>query len=247
METPAVALTVENAVAHLRLDRPEAGNAVDAAMFDLLERHLGELRRRSDVQALVLSGVGDDFCLGRDRRPPARPPTALSMREGLRRVVDLNTSLAALPCPTIAAVQGRASGMGAGLTLQCDLTLMTPGAALGFPEIGHDLPPTIVLSYLPRHLPPKRCFELVILGRPIDAATALDWGLANRVVPEDELLPAALALAGEIAARDPAATRTVKAYLRQSRGQTEEQAYEFGINVLANVATSGRIGLYDQR
>lgn len=238
---------IEGHVAHVRLNRPEAGNAVDGPMFALLLREIEALHADPDLRAVVFSGAGDDFCLGRDRQPPSGAPSALQMREGVRIIPRLNQLIATLPMPTIAAVQGRAAGMGAGLTLQCDLTVAAETATLAFPEIEHDLPPTIVLSYLPRYLAPKRCFELVLLGRPIDAATAVAWGLFNQAVPAAQLLETAMAMARGLARHSGVALRTVKQYLLQNRGLTDAQAYELGINMLANVATSGEVGLYDRR
>jgi len=186
-------------VAELVLNRPERRNALDQAAVAAFAAALDELEK-SPPRALLLRGEGKGFCAGRDLSD-AEPLTEDG--EAILRDIfnPLVARLAGLPCPTVAAVQGAALGTGLGLALACDLLLVGENAKLGSPfgAIGAVLDAG-AHHFLSSRIGPARTLELVYTGRFLSGAEAVEWGIANRVVPDDELLDSARGLVGTIAA-----------------------------------------------
>jgi 2-(1,2-epoxy-1,2-dihydrophenyl)acetyl-CoA isomerase len=185
-------------VVEVVLNRPERRNALDqsavAAFYDALDELEKNLPR-----ALLLRGEGKGFCAGRDLSD-AEPLTedGKAILEGLN---PMFSRLAALQCPTVAAVQGAALGVGLGLALACDLMVVGEGAKIGSPfaAIGAVLD-SGAHYHLGARIGPARTLELVYTGRFLSGAEAVEWGIANTVHPDDELLEAARKLAATIAA-----------------------------------------------
>jgi 2-(1,2-epoxy-1,2-dihydrophenyl)acetyl-CoA isomerase len=185
-------------VAELVLNRPERRNALDAMSRGALSSALDEVER-NPPRALLLRGEGKGFCAGRDLSD-AEPLT----EDGEAILASMNPIVARLhelPCPTVAAVQGAALGFGLGLALACDLLVVAEGAKIGSPfaAIGAVLD-SGAHHFLNARIGPARTLELVYTGRFLSGAEAVEWGIANRVVPDDELLDAARALVAAIAA-----------------------------------------------
>ena len=190
-------------VAELVLNRPERRNALDQPAVAALGGALDELEK-NPPRALLLRGEGKGFCAGRDLSD-AEPLTedAEAIVQGLNPMV---ARLLGLRCPTVAAVQGAARGFGLGLALACDLLVVGETAKIGSPfaAIGAVLDSGSHL-FLCSRIGPARTLELVYTGRFLSGAEAVEWGIANSVHPDDELLGAARALAATIAA-GPTAT-----------------------------------------
>jgi enoyl-CoA hydratase/carnithine racemase len=185
-------------VAELVLNRPERRNALDGPARAALGSALDELEK-NPPRALLLRGEGKGFCAGRDLSD-AEPLT----EDGEAILSEMNPLIARLTglrCPTVAAVQGAALGFGLGLALACDLLLVGQGAKIGSPfaAIGAVLDSGSHL-FLCSRIGPARTLELVYTGRFLSGAEAVEWGLANQVHPDDELLAAARALVATIAA-----------------------------------------------
>ena len=190
-------------VAELVLNRPERRNALDQPAVAALGGALDELEK-NPPRALLLRGEGKGFCAGRDLSD-AEPLTedAEAILAGMNPII---TRLHGLRCPTVAAVQGAALGFGLGLALACDLLVVGETAKIGSPfaAIGAVLDSGSHL-FLCSRIGPARTLELVYTGRFLSGAEAVEWGIANSVHPDDELLGAARALAATIAA-GPTAT-----------------------------------------
>lgn len=202
------------AVALLRLNRPEALNALDAALLEALLARLGELAEDRSVRALVLAGEGRAFAAGADieamRR--MRPPEA----EAFSRLGHAATAaLEALPVPAIAAVHGYALGGGCELACACDWIYAARDARFGQPEVGLGLVPGFGgTSRLARRAGPGWARELVLTGEPVDAEGARAMGLVNRVFDDREAaLEAALAAGERVAAKGPLAVARAKRLL----------------------------------
>ncbi len=188
------------AVALLTLDRPKALNALDAATLEALEARVAELAQDASLRAVVVTGAGRAFAAGAD--------IAAMAAFGAREAGDFSrlgqrafAALEALPVPTIAAVNGYALGGGCELALACDWIYASSAARFGQPEVNLGILPGFGgTCRLVRRVGVGWAKELVLGGEPIDAELALRIGLANRVFPPEELLPAALA-AGETIAR----------------------------------------------
>ncbi|MDR7483283.1 MAG: enoyl-CoA hydratase-related protein [Armatimonadota bacterium] len=204
----------EQAVGVVTLNRPEALNALTPEMLDRLGEVLAAVEQDGTVRALIVTAAGEKaFCVGADLKARAQEyaddgtaPDPFADR--VRRVF---AQLEALPTPTVAAINGYALGGGLELALACDLRVAAEGARFGFPEakVG-SMPGAGGTQRLTRLVGPARAKELMFTGEFIDAAEAYRIGLVNRVVPGPQLLEAARALAGTIAARAPLAVRAIK-------------------------------------
>ncbi|MEU0333391.1 enoyl-CoA hydratase/isomerase family protein [Streptomyces sp. NPDC006193] len=207
----------EGPVLTVELNTPEQGNTVTDAVLDDLLTVLGD--QDPAVRVLVLTGAGDDFCLGGDRtefaRHLAHDPTGAGIRVSgtkARRVCD---ALTANPAVTIARVHGKAIGAGLALALACDLRVGSEDATFRLPELALGLP-TAWGGLLPRlisEVGAARVRELVLTGRSFTAAEAQSLSILQKVVPAQELDAAVAAWARPVVRRPQAALRVTKTLL----------------------------------
>lgn len=206
------------------LNRPQRRNPIsDQDLVEALATACGQANRDPGIRAIVLTGAGSAFSSGGDVGAMARregyfggPPHVT--RDGYRRgIQQIPRAMMALDVPIIAAVNGPAYGAGCDLTLLCDLRIASPTAqfAESFVKVGL-IPGDGGAWLLPRLVGPARAALMTLTGEPIDAQTALDWGLVVEVVAADELLPRAHDLAERIAANPPHPVRAAKRLLRES-------------------------------
>ncbi|MFI9503910.1 crotonase/enoyl-CoA hydratase family protein [Nocardia sp. NPDC052566] len=207
--TAAASLARHGHVAVITLNRPEAMNAVNAALSAAVGAALEELAADPELRAGVITGAGRAFCAGADLEELARG-------NGIHDPEHPEWGFAGLvqhfiDKPLIAAVNGFALGGGTEIVLASDLAVMSQDAQLGLPEVKRGLIAAAggVLR-LPRQIPPKIALEMALTGTPIDAAAAAHWGLVNRVVPAGQVLDTALELAETIAANAPLSVRASK-------------------------------------
>jgi enoyl-CoA hydratase/carnithine racemase len=197
---------VENRVAWLTIDRPEARNALSAAVRAGLWDGVRRFNADDDAAVLVLTGAGDKaFCAGGDLAEMAStaleiPPPDFLPQFGRNIAVDK---------PTIAAVNGIAYGGGFLLAQNCDLVVAADTARFAISEakVGRGAP---WAAPLPLLVPPRIAMQLLLTGDPVDAARAHEVGLVNQVVPLAELRAATQALAERIAANAPLSVRAAK-------------------------------------
>ena len=199
----------------LRVNRPEVRNALDLATVQELTVALAALSADDEVGAIVITGAGDAvFVSGAD----INDIRARTRNDGLAAINS--TLFAAIDkCPkvTVAAVNGLALGGGCELALACDLRVAAAHAKFGQPEVGLGIIPGAgATQRLPRIVGLGRAKHLVLTGDAIDAQTALEWGLVSAVVPADELMKQALALAERVLSRGPLAIRLAKIALNAS-------------------------------
>jgi enoyl-CoA hydratase len=213
----AIDATVRNSVAFVTLSRPEAANARNQQMRKELQAAWTAIGADDEINVVVLSGEGDRFfCAGMDLREAAVAETVVERRDRLRGSRDIE-QLAALPQPTIAAINGYALGGGLEMALACDLRLVANSAQLGLTEVVHGLVPGGGgTQRLPRLVGHARAADLIFTGRKLDATEAASWGLVNRVVLAADLATEAEDLATTIAAHSGRALRYAKELLRQS-------------------------------
>lgn len=207
-------LLIENldAVRVLRMNRPDKHNALNTALTRSLLDALRQADRDASVRAVVLAGNGKSFCAGADTKEfaglTAQHADAVLQRAEL--TTELHLAFSRIGKPVVSAVQGNALGGGAGLALACDMAVMATDVRFGYPELRHGIVAAVVMANLVRQVGRKQAFELVAMAEPVDGARALALGLANRVVPADQVLQAALALAQRMAGWDPAAMKLTK-------------------------------------
>jgi enoyl-CoA hydratase len=199
----------------LTLDRPQALNALSAALRDRLRETLAELAREQRLCAVIITGAGERaFTAGADIGEMAAVDPG-NVDRFVRHGQELMNAIEALPAPVIAAVNGYALGGGCELALACDLILASETAVFGLPEVDLGiLPGWGGTQRLPRRVGAGRARELIFTGRRLTAAEALAIGLADAVFPPGQLLDEARALAERLAAKSPAALRAAKSALR---------------------------------
>ena len=217
-------ITRENHVETWTLNLPESRNPIsDDAVIDALVEATERVGTDLDVRAVVLTGAGSAFSAGGDvKKMAAREGmfggTPHELREGYRQGIQrIPAAMWALEVPVVAAINGPAVGAGCDLAMMCDLRVMAEGAFLAesFVKLGI-IPGDGGAWWLARTLSPARAAEMILTGDRVDAATALEWGMVNQVVPADQLLDAAHALARRIAVNPPAAVRMAKRLMREA-------------------------------
>ena len=210
-----VRVEIEDRLAIVTINRPEALNALNASVLRALSMAIEHLSMAHAVGAIVLTGAGEKaFAAGADIKEMATL-SALEMRAVSEVGRRLGDAIAACSKPIIAAINGFALGGGCELALACDIRIASDRARLGQPEVNIGIIPGFGGSQrLPRLVGPGWAAELIYTGDVIDAATAERIGLVNRVVPADRLLDEARALAGKILEKSPAAIALAKACLR---------------------------------
>jgi enoyl-CoA hydratase/carnithine racemase len=206
------------AVALLRLNRPEALNALDATLVADLAQALERTTTDPAVRSVVLTGAGGAFCSGADLKQALRDLDAeVDLEERLATFQQSVRLITAAEKPVIAAVDGAAVGFGADLALACDLRLVSDRAYLQEKFVGIGLMPDGGGTFhLPRLVGLGRALELLLLGERIEATQAVGLGLALRVVPAARLVEEALALAQRLAEGPPLALAAIKRATRRS-------------------------------
>ncbi|MER5627991.1 enoyl-CoA hydratase-related protein [Streptosporangium sp. NPDC002544] len=209
---------LESGVLTVRLDRAEAAHARNQVMRDELASLWRAVVADRGVRAVILTGTGDRFfCAGMDLKEAGSPEDPVSRRDRMRRSRDIE-QLAELPQPTIAAINGFALGGGLEMALACDIRLVADHAQIGLPEVTRGLVPGGGgTQRLPRLVGYARACELVLSGRRLTAAEAVEYGIALRVTPAADLPAAAVELARGIAGNPEPAVRYAKALLRRSQ------------------------------
>jgi 2-(1,2-epoxy-1,2-dihydrophenyl)acetyl-CoA isomerase len=213
----------DGAVATVRLNNPARLNALSPVMTPELMQALEQLGGDPAVRAIVLTGEGRGFSAGADltalQEPymkGERPQLSLFLKEGYNKLIPL---LAETPKPVIAAINGVVAGAGNSLALACDYRIASDAASFSMAFVRIGLIPDAGSCYLlPRTVGRAKALELAMLSEKIDAATALDIGLVNKVVPADELMAEAQALASRLAEMPTAAIGLTKRIFSEAAG-----------------------------
>ena len=215
----------------LTIDRPEKKNALTNDMYGQFADALEATRTDESVRCVVITGAGDTFTAGNDLGDFARVASGdlKQLDRHVHRVLDV---LATFEKPVVAAVPGLAVGIGTTMLLHCDLVFLADTALLSTPFVDLALVPEAASSLLLQaRIGYARAFAMFALGEKVDAASALAWGLANRVVKGEELQAIAQAAAQALAARPPGAVVATKGLMRdrerlQAQIAREGKAFE---------------------
>lgn len=214
MSEGPIRVTRAGPVLEVMLDRPKA-NAIDAATSRAMGEVFASFRDDADLRVAIITGAGERFfSAGWDLKVAAEgePPDAdygVGGFGGLQELPDLNK-------PVIAAVNGMAVGGGLELALSADLIIAGEHARFALPEISAGTLADAATIKLPRRIPYHIAMDLLFTGRWMDADEALRWGLINRVVPADQVMPAARELASSLAAGPPLVFAAIKEVARKS-------------------------------
>ena len=208
---PLVLIARDGDIVTWTLNRPVALNAFDRALLAALGDAAAAVVADRSVRSVIVTGAGDKaFSAGADLKE-RKGMSIDESRAFVRSISATFDAVARVPCPTIAAVNGAAFGGGMELLLACDLRVIAEHAQIGLTETAVGIMPGAGgTQRLPRLIGATRAKEMVFTARRLDAATALAWGLANRVVPAAEVMSAARELATAIAGNAPLAVRQAK-------------------------------------
>ena len=221
-----VLFEVSDGVATITLNRPEQMNTINAELGAGLIESLRQVRSRDDIRVAVITGNGRAFCAGADLRSRADGPAAASGVAGLFRTDDApGFHEFDAKKPIIGAVNGYALGGGFEIALSCDLLIASETATFGLPEITLGFFPLAGAPVkLPRGIPRAMANDMLFTGERIDARKAYEYGIVSRVLPADELLPTAQAMAAKIAGYGPLAVRSMLELVKRQGNLPEGEA-----------------------
>ena len=213
---PAVVIT---------LNRPETRNALSTPFMTEITEELERQSSRPECRVIVLKANGPAFSAGHDLKEMLDRSLEDERRifETCTRMMDTVQTIAQ---PVIAAVTGIATAAGCQLVATCDLVIAGEQARFATPGVKIGLFCSTPMVALSRNIGRKRALEMLLTGQPIDAQTAAEWGLVNRVVPSDQVEQAALELANQIASSSPLTLKIGKQVFYKQIGADQDTAYE---------------------
>ena len=212
MEYTNIIFQVENNIATITFNRPKALNALNSELLLELSAALDEVLKEEEIRVLVLTGAGDKaFVAGADITELAKSLGAIQARHFAELGHKIIGKLQELPIPVIAAVNGFALGGGSEMALACDFIYASENAKFGLPEITLGLIPGFGgTQRLPRQIGKNMAKELIFTGKMIDAATAREIGMVNKVTAPEALMEEVLKTAKTIAAKGKVSLRAAK-------------------------------------
>jgi enoyl-CoA hydratase/carnithine racemase len=241
----------QGSVAHIALNRPEKRNALSLALMQEMISALEEVGRDQDVRAIVVEGAGPAFSAGHDLAELVGRELAY-YQDTFDTCVRMMNAIHVVPQPVIARVHGVATAAGCQLVAACDLAVAAESARFGTPGVKIGLFCSTPMVPISRAVGRKRAMEMLLTGELIDARTALDWGLVNRVVPDDELDAAVAELVERIARTSPLTVGIGKEAFYAQIDLDERQAYDvtktvMALNALAGDAQEGICAFLEKR
>jgi len=218
-------------IAVITMNRPEKRNALSLSMMRALDDALAAAGQDATVRAIVLRGEGPAFTAGHDLRELLDRDVE-TYRVIFDACIALMARIAAIPQPVIAEVDKVATAAGCQLVAACDLAVASTEATFATPGVRIGLFCSTPMVPLSRAIGRKRALEMLLTGKPIDAQTALDWGLINRVVAPESLHAETLALAREIASASATVVGIGKAAFYAQIDLDQASAYDYTKRVM---------------
>lgn len=222
---------LQDRIAIVTLNRPDSMNATTDGLYGELQALIPQLRDDPEVGCIIITGAGRGFCAGADLKNRRTDLTPLQLSARHRWILtSIMEPLYRLEKPVIAAVNGAAAGAGANIPLACDFVIASDRASFtqSFAKVGL-VPDFGGLYFLQRAVGMARAKELAFTARKVEAAEALEIGLVSKVVPHDDLLAEARALAALIVQNAPTAVAMAKSLINKSEYATFDQMVEFEI------------------
>jgi methylglutaconyl-CoA hydratase len=243
----AVLYSVDGAIAHVRLNRPEKRNALNDELISGIKAALTKSSLDQGVRVILLSGEGKDFCSGADLSALQKIAEA-SVSENAddaRSLMELFLLIRELQVPVVAAVKGRALAGGCGLASACDLVLASASARFGYPEVKIGFVPAMVLAILRRNVSEKVAFELLTRGEEIGASEAHQLGLVNQVFSDESFENEVAKYLKRFEEVSRSAVALTKTLLYQVDGLSFIEALETGadVNVIARLTDDCKKGI----
>lgn len=228
-------LDIDSGLATITLDRPDKRNALSAELIADLEGVLELVSGDESVRVMMLRGEGKSFCAGMDLQGVLDDAEKMAgMLHGLSRAMR---AIRRLSVPTLASVHGAAVGGGCGLAVVCDYAFSHPGAKLGYPEVELGVCPAVVAPWLVRRLGPGRARSLLLAGGTMSAEQALEIGLIDQVVPQEELADSVQLFASKLAKGGQQAMAVTKHWLNELEGSLDDEVFERAAQISADVIT----------
>jgi enoyl-CoA hydratase/carnithine racemase len=227
----------------LRINRPEARNALNMAVMAGLGNAFLEANADPEVRAVVLTGTGDRaFCAGMDLRAFAEGGGIAQPSEEQRQAMGVfsqfTSGAGGCDKPVICAAQATALAGGLELLLACDLAVVAENARIGLPEVKRGLFAAGGGMYIARRIPLAKALELTLTGDPITPAEALSLGLINAVAPASEVLDRALELAARVTVNGPLAVRATRQLVRMAAFEPLPEVREVHAELVRSVFAS---------
>ncbi len=198
-------------LATITLNRPEKRNAITTQMIAELQTALDAIEK-TNTRVVLITGTGKAFCAGIDLEllQAIAQQTAAENQDDSRRIAKMFRKIWSYSRPMIAAVNGHALAGGCGIATLCDFTIAVPEAKFGYTEVKIGFLPAIVSVFLTRQIGEKRCRDLLLTGRLVEASEAKELGLINEIVPADTLMARAHELADALLAASPSSITRAK-------------------------------------
>lgn len=238
MDFKEITLELTGHLARLRLNQPDKANALSQGMIAELSQALERIAA-SQAKVVILSGAGKHFCAGHKMDEMVGRDPAL-YRDVFANCTAMMRRLRELPQPVIAAIQGVATAAGCQLAATCDLALASRTTRFATPGVRIGLFCSTPAVALVRLIGRRRALDMLMTGRLVPAAEALEWGLVNQVVEPDELMPAAEKLAAHLAEASPLTMALGKKTFYDQVDRAEPEAYN-----LATPMMGLNLGLHD--
>jgi enoyl-CoA hydratase/carnithine racemase len=237
METRLQYVTVEDALPAvvITMNRAEQRNALSSGLMEAITQALEGQSRREECRVIVLTGAGPAFSAGHDLGEML-DRTVEDERRIFETCTRMMETIQRIPQPVIAAVNGAAFAAGCQLVATCDLAMAADTAKFATPGVKIGLFCSTPMVAVSRNIGRKRALEMLLTGKAIDAATAAEWGLVNRVVPADQVRAQALELANEIASYSPLTLKIGKEAFYKQSFDHQDKAYELMGEVMAQNA-----------
>ena len=215
---PLLPCTVEDGIAVVTLNRPEALNSINRALRMEMMQLFPELDMRQDVKVIVITGAGDKaFCTGADLKERSTRSTEEMVHDRHYLTAKSTSIISSVSKPVIAAIKGYCMAGGYEMVLQCDISICSDNAIFSLPEVTHGFfPGGGACQRLPRLVGYQMAKELIFTGRRWDAKEAKELGLVNKVVPLDKVMDEAMAMATKIASYPSIGVIQAKRALNQS-------------------------------
>lgn len=226
MTATVVTADLGEGVRKISLNRPHRLNAIVPELLDDLVEALRAADADTGVRAVVLTGEGRAFCSGDDLKDfESQVGDQVSTTAYIERIQDVTRAMVFGDTPVVGAIRGWAVGGGLEWVINCDLAIAAEGTRFFFPEVSWGVFVTGgVTEILPRLVGLQRAREMILFGERFDARQARDWGMIREVVADEDLIPAATALARRIAALPPGPVRDLKRILARRQGAGLEAA-----------------------
>jgi len=222
----------EEGLTTITMNRPEKRNALSTAMMSELIAALREIDAQKDVRAVVIAGAGPAFSAGHDLEE-LRDRALAFYRHEFDLCAELMRTVQAIGQPVIARVHAIATAAGCQLAATCDLVVAGESARFATPGVRIGLFCSTPMVALTRAIGRKRAMEMLLSGEPIDAHTAADWGLVNRVVPDAELVAETRKLAMRIAEASPLTVAIGKQAFYAQIDLDQRKAYDYTKEVMS--------------